>query len=152
MRLACSFRRPRRKTSYFTFGESKAKVRHGEGALASTRGACAPQHSKTQMNSPSNPESGPGSPPPAITPSDSGVSDPGYNTAAPRPLYWSVWREVWENRSIYIAPLAVAVVVLLRVIISSYGMPGRRCGEVLMDSAKQRALTRQPFGAAARVL
>lgn len=29
-----------------------------------------------------------------------------------RSLYWSVRRELWENRSIYIAPLAVAVVFL----------------------------------------
>lgn len=29
-----------------------------------------------------------------------------------RPLYWSVRRELWENRSIVIAPLAVAAVVL----------------------------------------
>jgi ABC-2 type transport system permease protein len=33
--------------------------------------------------------------------------------SAARPLYWSVRRELWENRSIYIAPLAVAGVVLL---------------------------------------
>ena len=32
--------------------------------------------------------------------------------SATRPLYWSIRRELWENRSIYIAPLAVAVVVL----------------------------------------
>src|ERR1700680_1216208 len=29
-----------------------------------------------------------------------------------RPLYWSIRRALWENRSIYIAPLVVAVVVL----------------------------------------
>jgi len=29
-----------------------------------------------------------------------------------RPLYWSVRRELWENRSIYIAPLAVAAMAL----------------------------------------
>ena len=28
--------------------------------------------------------------------------------AGTRPFYWSVRRELWENRSIYIAPLAVA--------------------------------------------
>lgn len=28
------------------------------------------------------------------------------------PLYWSLRREVWENRSIYIAPLAVAAVIV----------------------------------------
>jgi ABC-2 type transport system permease protein len=30
-----------------------------------------------------------------------------------RPLYWSIKRELWENRSIYIAPLIVAGLVLL---------------------------------------
>jgi ABC-2 type transport system permease protein len=33
--------------------------------------------------------------------------------AATRPFYWSVRREVWENRSIYIAPLAAAGVAIL---------------------------------------
>lgn len=32
--------------------------------------------------------------------------------SATRPLYWSVRRELWENRSIYVAPLAVAGVAL----------------------------------------
>jgi ABC-2 type transport system permease protein len=32
--------------------------------------------------------------------------------SATRPLYWSIRREIWENRFIYIAPLAVGVVVL----------------------------------------
>jgi ABC-2 type transport system permease protein len=36
-----------------------------------------------------------------------------------RPLYWSVRRELWENRSIYIAPLAVAAVALFAFSISS---------------------------------
>jgi ABC-2 type transport system permease protein len=36
-----------------------------------------------------------------------------------RPLYWSVRREFWENRSIYIAPLAVAAVALFGFVISS---------------------------------
>ncbi len=30
-----------------------------------------------------------------------------------RPFYWSVRRELWENRSVYLAPLAVAGVVLV---------------------------------------
>src|SRR3984893_8797960 len=29
-----------------------------------------------------------------------------------RPMYWSIRRELWENRSIYIAPLAAAAVFL----------------------------------------
>jgi ABC-2 type transport system permease protein len=31
----------------------------------------------------------------------------------PRPLLWSVRRELWENRSVFVAPLAVAGVILL---------------------------------------
>jgi len=36
-----------------------------------------------------------------------------------RPLYWSIKRELWENRSIYIAPLAVAGVALFSFSLSS---------------------------------
>jgi ABC-2 type transport system permease protein len=39
--------------------------------------------------------------------------------SATRPLYWSVRRELWENRSIYIAPLAVASVALFAFSLSS---------------------------------
>ena len=40
-RLACCFRRPRRKQ--FRMSRHTEKVRDGEGAIAGTRGACAPQ-------------------------------------------------------------------------------------------------------------
>src|SRR3981189_203483 len=36
-----------------------------------------------------------------------------------RPLYWSIRRELWENRFIYIAPLAVGAVVLFAFSISA---------------------------------
>jgi ABC-2 type transport system permease protein len=39
------------------------------------------------------------------------------------PLYWSIRRELWENRSIYIAPLAVAAVGVLGFLISLFGLP-----------------------------
>jgi len=38
---------------------------------------------------------------------------------ATRVLYWSVLRELWENRSIYLAPLAVAAVALFGFSLSS---------------------------------
>ena len=38
-----------------------------------------------------------------------------------RPFYWSVRRELWENRSIYIAPLAVAAVTLVGFVIATLG-------------------------------
>lgn len=40
-----------------------------------------------------------------------------------RTFYWSVRRELWENRAIYLAPLAIAGVVLLGVVLSSFGLP-----------------------------
>ena len=40
-----------------------------------------------------------------------------------RPLYWSVRRELWENRSIYVAPLAIAAVYLLSFAISVIWLP-----------------------------
>jgi ABC-2 type transport system permease protein len=42
--------------------------------------------------------------------------------AATRPFLWSVRRELWENRAIYIAPLTVGGVVLLGSLISLRGI------------------------------
>jgi len=39
--------------------------------------------------------------------------------SATRPMYWSVRRELWENRSIYLAPLGVAAVALFAFSLSS---------------------------------
>ena len=106
------------------------------------------------MNSPSNAESGPGSPTPAPTPpSDSGTNDPGYDVVGTRPLYWSVWRELWENRSIYIAPLIVAAVQVFGLAISTIGLAERR-REVLLfdDPAKQRAAIEVPYDLAAMMM
>ncbi len=41
------------------------------------------------------------------------------NPAETRPLYWSIRRELWENRSIYIAPLIVTGVVLFGTFMST---------------------------------
>ncbi len=38
-----------------------------------------------------------------------------------RPLYWLIRRELWENRYIYIAPLAVAALVLFGFLIATLG-------------------------------
>jgi ABC-2 type transport system permease protein len=40
-----------------------------------------------------------------------------------RPLYWSVRRELWENHSIYVAPLAIAAVYLLSFAVSAIWLP-----------------------------
>jgi ABC-2 type transport system permease protein len=43
--------------------------------------------------------------------------------SVPRPFYWSVRREIWENRSLWIAPLIVAGVVLFATWASSFSLP-----------------------------
>jgi ABC-2 type transport system permease protein len=40
-----------------------------------------------------------------------------------RPFYWSVRRELWENRSIYIAPAAVALIILFSAIVALLRLP-----------------------------
>src|SRR6266498_664045 len=106
---------------------------------------------------------------PNNTPEPAGVSlsteasakagDPGYSSSAPgdsrsstQPLYWSVWRELWENRSIYVAPLIVAVVVLFGFLVSTIGMPERRQGVLLLDPAHQRAMIGMPYDVTAIML
>jgi ABC-2 type transport system permease protein len=71
----------------------------------------------------------------------------------PRPFYWSVWRELWENRSLYIAPLIVAVVQVFGFAISTIGLAERRRGVLLLDDpAKQRAAIEMPYDLAAMMM
>ncbi len=82
-----------------------------------------------------------------------GVSDPGYSNAGTRPFYWSVWRELWENRSIYVAPLIVAVVQVFALAISTIGLAERRRVVLLLDDpVKQRAAIEAPYDMAAMMM
>ena len=45
--------------------------------------------------------------------------------APTRPLYWSVRRELWENRYVYVAPLAVATVILFGHLIGTIHLPAQ---------------------------
>ncbi len=66
-------------------------------------------------------------------------------------VYWLLLREVWENRSIYIAPLAAAAVVLFGFLLSLITLP-HRMRAVSFDTAKQRALLEQPYQVAAGMI
>ena len=82
-----------------------------------------------------------------------GITDPGYNNpSAMRPFYWSVRRELWENRSIYIAPLIVAAVQVFGFAVSTVGMAERRRALLLLDPAVQRARIEQPYDLAAMMM
>jgi ABC-2 type transport system permease protein len=63
-----------------------------------------------------------------------------------RPLYWSVRRELWENRSIYIAPLLVAAVVLFASLIGTIGLPRRMRNVSTLDPAKRHAAVVARYG------
>jgi ABC-2 type transport system permease protein len=90
---------------------------------------------------------------PSNTVSESaGVTAPGYSNATTRPFYWSVRRELWENRSIYIAPLIVAMVVVFGFLVSTIGLPERRRAVLLLDPAKARAAIEAPYDMAAIML
>lgn len=86
-----------------------------------------------------------------IVSQSAGVSDPG-NRPAPQPFYWSVRREIWENRSIYVAPVLVAIVVLFGFLVSTIGLPERRREVLLLDPAKARAAIEMPYNMAAIML
>jgi ABC-2 type transport system permease protein len=72
--------------------------------------------------------------------------------SATRPLFWSVRRELWENRSIYIAPLVAAGVVLFGFAITAIGLPQRRHNALLLESARQRAAIELPYDVAAMMI
>jgi ABC-2 type transport system permease protein len=87
----------------------------------------------------------------SAVPESAGVSAPGYN-AATRPFYWSVWRELWENRSIYIAPLIVAAVQVFGFAISTIGLAERRREGLLLAPAIQRARIEAPYDVVAMMM
>jgi ABC-2 type transport system permease protein len=73
-------------------------------------------------------------------------------TSLTRSMYWSVRRELWENRSIYIAPLIVAAVQVFGFAISTIGLAERRRAVLLLDPAKQRAAIEMPYDIAAMMM
>jgi ABC-2 type transport system permease protein len=72
--------------------------------------------------------------------------------AATRPFYWSVRRELWEYRSIYIAPLAAAAVVLFGFLISMIWLPRRMPTILTLDLEKQREALVMPYHMAAGLI
>ncbi len=61
------------------------------------------------------------------TPSNAALELPNESQASSRPtqpFYWSVLRELWENRSIYIAPSIVAAIILFGSFVGVFHLPG----------------------------
>jgi ABC-2 type transport system permease protein len=72
--------------------------------------------------------------------------------SATRPMYWSVRRELWENRSIYLAPLAFAGVFLFGFLISTIHLPAKMRALSTLDPAHQADAVMMPYFFAAGIL
>jgi ABC-2 type transport system permease protein len=72
--------------------------------------------------------------------------------STPRPLYWSVRRELWGNRSIYLAPLIVAGVLLFGFLLSAVHVVERMRAALALDPAEQGAAIAMPYDVVAILL
>jgi ABC-2 type transport system permease protein len=64
-------------------------------------------------------------------------------------MYWSIRRELWENRSIYVAPLAVAGVILFGFLLRTISLPRRMREALELNPVKQHAAINMPYHIAA---
>ena len=71
---------------------------------------------------------------------------------ATRRLYWAVRRELWENRSIYLAPLAVAALILVGFLISTISLPGKIRAASALSPMQQHNLIAEPYLIAAGLM
>jgi ABC-2 type transport system permease protein len=90
------------------------------------------------------------------SPSDAAAESPLESPAeapaalsATRPLYWSVRRELWENRSLHIAPLVAAIVALFGLTIHVMVQVDRMRAVPALDPAQQRIVLATPYSVAA---
>ncbi|ABF41985.1 ABC transporter, inner membrane subunit [Candidatus Koribacter versatilis Ellin345] len=80
------------------------------------------------------------------------TSPPAAQISAMRRFVWCVRRELWENRSIYLAPLAIGGVVLTGFAISLLRLPDKVRALSAGDPMRLRAVVEQPFLFAALIL
>ncbi len=60
-------------------------------------------------------------------------------------LHWSVRRELWENRSIYLAPAAMAGIVLAGFLIGAFHLPEKMRAALALGSMEQVERIMQPY-------
>lgn len=65
--------------------------------------------------------------------------------SAIRPIYWSVRRELWENRAVYLAPLGVAVIFLFGFLISLTGLRHKLRGLGAINPGDLHQMVSQPY-------
>jgi ABC-2 type transport system permease protein len=87
----------------------------------------------------------------AMAPLEANVTVPVVIPASRR-LYWSVRRELWENRAIYIAPLAVAALIMVAFLIGAIHPPIKMRDAMALDPVQHQDLVEQPYTFAAFLL
>lgn len=85
------------------------------------------------------------------SPLESQVSAPAVISVTRR-MYWSVRRELWESRSIYIAPLAAAAVFLFGFLIHTIILRRSMHGVWALNSAQQDDVFAKPYEFAAALI
>ena len=80
----------------------------------------------------------------AMAPLETNVTVPVVIPASRR-LYWSVRRELWENRAIYIAPLAVAALIMVAFLIGAIHPPIKMRDAMALDPMRHQDLVEQPY-------
>ncbi len=88
---------------------------------------------------------------PANAISDSPAMAPA-NIAPLRRFYWSVRRELWENRYLYLAPLAVAALIVVGFALGLVHLPDKLRAASALDAMRQHELIEQPYTFAALLL
>jgi ABC-2 type transport system permease protein len=66
-------------------------------------------------------------------------------TSVTRPFYWSVRREIWENRSIYIAPLAAAALILAGFALGGHRIPEVMSSVMTLPPERQHVILERPW-------
>ncbi|HSZ62203.1 MAG TPA: hypothetical protein VK828_10420 [Terriglobales bacterium] len=69
-----------------------------------------------------------------------------------RRFYWSVRRELWENRYLYIAPLAVAALIVVGYGLGLVHLPDKLRAAAALDAMQQQERIEQPYTFAALLL
>ena len=69
-----------------------------------------------------------------------------------RVMYWSLRRELWESRSIYIAPVVVAVAAFVGFLISAVRLPAKMRAAAAVPPMQLHDAIQQPYQAVAGVL
>ena len=73
-------------------------------------------------------------------------------TSPTRPLYWSVRRELWENRFVYVAPSAVAAVFLIGHLIGVFHLAAQMRQFASVHPERYRDAILEPYDTAAAFL